>query len=338
MATLIVTKDVKIRVALGSQTEIIYLNIMRSKPLIYLHIGTFKTGTTSIQNFLAENRDLLLDEGILYPLSSRTQKYPEAHHNLASELIKENRSYLPNEMYDLNAGKWKDVIKEIENFKGEKVIISSEHFNRLTLKEIEIIGKYLSNYEVKIMCFLRKQDEYFESYYCQDIKIAHYWGDIKNYIAKYKNEGNYHKKLEPWKQTFGKENIIVRVFNKSFKNDLINNFLAIVDFELGESQDKKRKVKNVTPSLKVIKVINFLNIIARSKLKLSKDQCRVLYLKSLLTPQDKIRKIIEKIPNFILDNQLLSEKQKKEILQEFEQSNHQVVQDYLQHQNHKLFD
>lgn len=302
---------------------------MRNQPLIYLHIGTFKTGTTSIQSFLSKKMNILLKEGILYPLSSRTKKYPNAHHNLASELIKENRSYLPNEMYEMNAGIWKDVIKEIEEFKGKKIIISSEHFNRLNIKEIEMIRKHLSNYEVKIIVFLRKQDEYFKSYYCQDVKIAHYWGDIRNYIAKYKNEGNYYQKLKPWKETFGQENIIVRLFNKDLKNDLINKFLAIVDVKLEESQDKKKEIKNVTPPPKVIKVINSLNIVARGKLKLSKEQCRVLYLNSLLNSQNKIRKIIERIPNFLLDNQLLSEEEEKQLLQEFEQSNHQIAQEYL---------
>ncbi|MEL4896864.1 hypothetical protein [Crocosphaera sp. Alani8] len=306
---------------------------MKSQPLIYIHIGTFKTGTTSIQTFLSENRNILLNKNILYPLSSRTKKYPDAHHNLASELIKEKRSYLPNEMYEINAGKWKDVVKEIEEFKGTKVIISSEHFNRLTFEEIRMIRKYLANYVIKIIVFLRKQDEYFQSYYCQDVKIGHYWGDIKKYIARYKNEGDYYKKLEPWKQIFGQENIIVRVFNKDFQKELIDQFLAIINFKMGKLKDKKRKTKNITPSFKVIKVINFLNVIARGKLKLSKKNCRVLYLNSLLNSENKIRKVIERVPNSLLENQLLSENEKKELLQEFQQSNYQVAQEYLQQVN-----
>ena len=36
---------------------------------IYLHIGTEKTGTTSIQGFMADKRDELLKQGILYSKS-----------------------------------------------------------------------------------------------------------------------------------------------------------------------------------------------------------------------------------------------------------------------------
>ena len=37
------------------------------KKTIYLHIGTSKTGTTSIQYFLWKNKTLLEERGILYP-------------------------------------------------------------------------------------------------------------------------------------------------------------------------------------------------------------------------------------------------------------------------------
>lgn len=37
------------------------------KRRIVFHIGTHKTGSTSVQNSLFEGRELLLDNGILYP-------------------------------------------------------------------------------------------------------------------------------------------------------------------------------------------------------------------------------------------------------------------------------
>ncbi|EPN6869281.1 hypothetical protein ACT2V5_001117 [Campylobacter coli] len=35
----------------------------------YVHIGIAKTGTTSIQDFLTQNYDLLINQGFLYPKS-----------------------------------------------------------------------------------------------------------------------------------------------------------------------------------------------------------------------------------------------------------------------------
>ena len=39
------------------------------KPHLILHIGTTKTGSTALQNFLFANRDSLLEEGFLFPNS-----------------------------------------------------------------------------------------------------------------------------------------------------------------------------------------------------------------------------------------------------------------------------
>lgn len=35
---------------------------------LYIHIGTPKTGTTSIQNFCGLNREKLKEQGVLYPI------------------------------------------------------------------------------------------------------------------------------------------------------------------------------------------------------------------------------------------------------------------------------
>jgi len=44
---------------------------------VYLHIGLHKTGTSTIQFFLANNREKLAELGYLYPFKQ------VAHHNLA---------------------------------------------------------------------------------------------------------------------------------------------------------------------------------------------------------------------------------------------------------------
>jgi len=45
------------------------------KSVCFLHIGTEKTGTTTIQNFLSKNRPGLEQQGILYPQSPGNQNH-----------------------------------------------------------------------------------------------------------------------------------------------------------------------------------------------------------------------------------------------------------------------
>lgn len=40
---------------------------------LYLHIGTMKTGTSTIQDFLFFNRELLIKNDFLYPISIKNE-------------------------------------------------------------------------------------------------------------------------------------------------------------------------------------------------------------------------------------------------------------------------
>ncbi len=42
---------------------------------LYLHIGTEKTGTTSVQKFFRANREVLAQNGIIYPLAPGKQNH-----------------------------------------------------------------------------------------------------------------------------------------------------------------------------------------------------------------------------------------------------------------------
>ena len=50
----------------------------------YIHIGTHKTGSTSIQDFLFKNRTKLRDRGFLYPLSGISPKNLFGQHHLTA--------------------------------------------------------------------------------------------------------------------------------------------------------------------------------------------------------------------------------------------------------------
>jgi len=50
---------------------------------LYIHIGLHKTGTTSIQNFLTLNENILSKKGYLYPATGRKG---QAQHLLAQAM------------------------------------------------------------------------------------------------------------------------------------------------------------------------------------------------------------------------------------------------------------
>ena len=127
-----------------------------------MHIGTHKTGTTSIQAMLAGHRPDLARHGWLYP----TAGIPGGlfgHHNAAWELIHDHR-FRPQH------GTVADLLDEIDKSELD-VILSSEYFECAVHDHatfgifIEVLrGRAL---EVTIVVYLRNQVDYARSLYLE---------------------------------------------------------------------------------------------------------------------------------------------------------------------------
>lgn len=85
----------------------------------FVHIGTHKTGTTSIQSALENSRLPLAKHGFLYPKTGISPGH-FGHHNIAWELADDHRFRPDNGTVD-------DLLKEIDQTDHD-VIISSEDF------------------------------------------------------------------------------------------------------------------------------------------------------------------------------------------------------------------
>ena len=152
-------------------------------PKLYLHIGTYKTGTTSIQSFLTHNRENLLHKGYLYPTSGAGQMIK---HGLFCETITMRRPYSPfaNEWIE----EWENLEQEIDLHQPDYVVLNTEglcNFDRDEVKLLEsYLSRYLSGFETKIIIYLRRQDDLLVSLYVQRVKTAQYWGIIKDFYEE----------------------------------------------------------------------------------------------------------------------------------------------------------
>jgi len=123
------------------------------------HIGTHKTGSTAIQNFLLANRNRLLNSGILYPSVGLKDT---AHHNLAWTL----------KAGDIN--KTKDLCLKIEQeatyYGVDTVVLSSEEFE--FVRNINTLKNFFSEISnAQIILYIRRPDLYLESEYKQHVKM-----------------------------------------------------------------------------------------------------------------------------------------------------------------------
>lgn len=210
------------------------------KKNLFLHIGSHKTGTTSIQKVLLNNYDYLKKYNFSF-LDKDFEGNKTTHGNAKSWISTGN---------GLNTGEGasiKDIDKLCKNLSGlekENIIMSTEEFSWFFQKtDLEKFKQELDKYfkTVKIIVYLRRQDEQIISHHQQGSKIPkcaerRFYGSEPRAIpfktiSVHHYYLDYYKKLNMWKDIFGKENLIVRVFNKEslIDKDIVSDFFSVLN-------------------------------------------------------------------------------------------------------------
>lgn len=195
---------------------------------LYLHIGFWKTGTTTIQENLFKNRKILAGEDICYPsISSNHTFLPSAFHpNPDKYIVAKSMGVFGADLKEWHSKSLLDFEKEIENF--NTVIVSSEFLLDLPKPSIQKLKKYLSNFftEIKVIVYLRYPIEHLASAINEQVKQGHYSLEKAYEIH---SKGAEYIKLRSWINVFGKENFDIRSFDKSdlISADLLKDFFSI---------------------------------------------------------------------------------------------------------------
>jgi len=202
---------------------------------LYIHIGTHKTGSTTIQHALRE--------------TSKKSK-----HNKWSLVTPPNSSseFMHAKRYnDKLVNKFKLELQSGINRAdtNQKLIISSESLSGSPengYKNSDIVASMLksatTSYNVIIIIYLRRQDEFIESIYTQKI----HQGESLSFNKFKQNFNstktlNYNHLLNSFEKNFGKSNIIVRSYHKASENGLLTDFEEAAGIYLLPSTQNKRK-------------------------------------------------------------------------------------------------
>lgn len=228
------------------------------KKTIYVHIGPHKTGTTTIQRNLFANEEMLYGAGILCPQTGRAFPLSAGNHNLVWEL---RRNF--DNRFDSQKGTWYDLLNELEATECSRIILSSEDFSLLDQFQIKSLQQITEDYNVKIIMYLRRQDEALQSTWVQLVKFSKAVlkiGSFFNWIEKNNcTAGNveYLKIIKKWESVFSKENIILQVLNPSHhKGTLFSDFLLLCNISIKSLTEVPNA--NVSPGVKTIEAIRLI--------------------------------------------------------------------------------
>lgn len=217
---------------------------------LLLHIGMPKTGTSALQRFLFVNSVKLQTYGWSYPiLDSENIGIVEA---LAEGQMGNGRTMYGEGISCTIKPEWdKELEIALKHLKNKNVIISAEEISVNEMdKFIAGVKERYSN--VKVVIYLRRQDREIESIYNESIKSAGEYNTFKEFISSeisYRRWVDYLTKLDSISQIIGKENLIVRVYEKQqlVGNDTVTDFLYVLG--MLSNKDEWERGVSANPSL-----------------------------------------------------------------------------------------
>lgn len=210
-----------------------------------LHIGTEKTGTTTLQHFLYANIAALKEQGfgILKSMGKgnnrRLASYGMRDGRLQDDyfLMHGIRTESEKKEHDRETELLlKNELNELNESGCHTIIISSEHFHsRCELDdEVKKVANLLKEFfhEIKVVCYLRPQVDVASSLYTTVLRSGAKL-EFEDFIEKHCREDNfyynYQELLERWSRVFGQYSICPRLLEpeKLKDQDLVKDFLSL---------------------------------------------------------------------------------------------------------------
>lgn len=195
-----------------------------------LHIGTEKTGTTTIQNFLDINRESLKEQGFFVPPCMSMNQHWKLHGLFLTDderlefVAPENRASVLAEFKE-------KFIHQVKASDCNTVVMSSEFFHSRmkSVEQIQALKDFLSEFfdEIKIICYLRRQDKLALSHYSTLLKVGftrqNALPNIKEAAIHYYD---YNLLIGKWEKVFSNDNIVIEIFEKPRlkEGDIIDDF------------------------------------------------------------------------------------------------------------------
>jgi hypothetical protein len=212
-----------------------------AKPPLFLHIGTHRTGTTSIQWFCDANRRALAKAGIYYPSFAIGRYHSHyAHHALAHATAGDS-----SQMDLRDVTRFLSLVRRRMG-RGRACLISAEPYYRHRLpaadgrpsfgRYIDRVAETFADFDVTVLVMVRRQDLFLESLYAEHVMATDYTSTIGDFAASHHGVLDYRGRLEAWSQAFGRQRVRVLPYEPSLLDrPLERAFLEWLGIEWSEA-------------------------------------------------------------------------------------------------------
>jgi hypothetical protein len=234
---------------------------------LVLHIGTNKTGSTTLQNLLCANRPLLLPQGAYYADTQRG-----ANHLLLATMFTSFKRELEDVQKEIWRGRdpllylndyRKDLRAEIEALPPHvrQVIVSSEHFAQAVRKpdDLRRLKSFFDDMfdDYKVVVYLRRQDAHFASSFSQGLRGGRLQSPGFRKLNAYFYDYDYADLLNRWAAVFGDAAMLPRIYGRDTDKtfDICKDFtdlLGLAPLVAAEDDEAARNLSISTSGQRIL--------------------------------------------------------------------------------------
>lgn len=247
---------------------------------LYLHIGAEKTGTSTIQEFLLQNKTRLLEQGFYYLHMPGRNEYRDLatcciDYEKTDDYLRQKKIVSLAERKSFNKRTRAEFIRAIQNIPSstQNVILSSEHLSSRLTTDVEVLRlrDILKPHfdSIEIVFYIREHTSKVCSAYSTRIKsggIRSFKRFLNEYIQL--DRDNYDARLKSWESAFSFENITLKIYHKYHSNHgLIHSFAKCIGFETRRDFHLPQEPNNSSLSARALSLLRFINLFYPIQLK-----------------------------------------------------------------------
>ena len=326
---------------------------------LYLHIGIPKTGTSSLQEYLAVNSEGLEKQGFFFdtkePFSGQIKeidpdasKYMNGHwiktsldevackiFNRGSFFIKNMDTKALSQMEDADFSDYSVTFKRYiastrQLLEKQNVILSNELLWLIPQIYLKQLYMHLDE-RIKVIVYLRRQDFLMESFWNHLIRRTTMTTPFDEYVNMFwffpelKKIVQFGQTLDEITEIVGKDNLIVRIYGAKDKEgnpfDIKKDFADAVGLEFIKNGGSKNKNKNTRITGQMVEYLRVFNSIIKEMPQEMKPAKEL---------REKIMNILSCYPDRDHRDLYFKPEERKKFLAAFEDGNAYVSKKYLE--------
>ncbi|KAA1426301.1 hypothetical protein [Nocardioides antri] len=302
-------------------------------PEVVLHIGSDKTGTTSLQQLLRRNRRELAGRGILYPRAPGPVRhaglglYARPDHALLESRDWLRGGYPAPDVFRRRLRR--RLVREVATWAPARVVLSDESLARMAPDSITRLRGLIDALggPVRVVVYLRRQDDHLVSRYQQAVKVGEVLPLAAWALRDFSSMYDFAALLRNWQGALGPREIVVRPFERArfSQGSLEQDFLDATGMDVRLADLRPVELRNESLGVEAVEMLRILNLHRRENQGLPTWQ---------ISNRDHVKRLrgTESGPQVTLPEPDLDR-----FMQQWEESNRRVAVEHLGDPSGELF-